>query len=80
MNDGWLAATYIAVFVVLGLVAATVVVSRARVATARTTSAHADRYRELAESSAASQREIAAELARLTERVAAVENLLRSVG
>jgi hypothetical protein len=79
MNDAWLAATYIAVIVVLGLVTAAVVVSRAKIATARATSTHVEQYRTVAESSAASQREVAAELARLTDRVAAVEALLRSV-
>ncbi|AGL18506.1 hypothetical protein [Actinoplanes sp. N902-109] len=80
MSDSWLAATWIAVIVVLGLVAATVVVSRARVAGARAAGSHLEQYRAVTEAATASQREVAAELARLTERVAAVESLLRSVG
>ena len=79
MGDAWLAATYIAVIIVLGLVAAVVVASRGRIAVARAADAHVQQYREVAERSAAAQREVAEELARLTERVAAVETLLRSV-
>jgi hypothetical protein len=80
MSDGWLAAIYIAVFVVLGLVIAVVVISRTRIAVARATEAQVQQYREVAERAAAAQREVAEELARLTDRVAAVEALMRSVG
>lgn len=80
MGDAWLAATYIAVVLVLGLVTATVVVSRGRIAVARATDGQAREYREIAERSATAQRQAAEEIARLTERVAAVETLLRSVG
>lgn len=80
MSDGWLAAIYIAVFVVLGLVIAVVVISRARVVVAHATEAQAQQYREVAERAAAAQRAVAEELTRLTDRVAAVEALMRSVG
>jgi len=80
MSDGWLAAIYIAVFVVLGLVIAVVVISRTRITVARATEAQVQQHREVAERAAAAQREVAEELARLTDRVAAVEALMRSVG
>jgi hypothetical protein len=80
MSDGWLAAIYIAVFVVLGLVIAVVVISRTRIVVARATETQVQQYREVAERAAAAQREVAEELARLTDRVAAVEALMRSVG
>jgi hypothetical protein len=80
MSDGWLAAIYIAVFVVLGLVIAVVVISRTRITVARATEAQVQQYREVAERAVAAQREVADELARLTDRVAAVEALMRSVG
>jgi hypothetical protein len=80
MSDGWLAAIYIAVFVVLGLVIAVVVISRTRIVVARAAEAQVQHYREVAERAAAAQREVAEELARLTDRVAAVEALMRSVG
>lgn len=80
MGDAWLAATYIVVIVVLGLVITAVVVSRGRVATARAAGTQLEQYREVAERSAAAQRAVAEELARLTDRMAEVETLLRSVG
>jgi hypothetical protein len=80
MSDGWLAAIYIAVFVVLGLVIAVVVISRTRIVVARAAEAQVQHYREVVERAAAAQREVAEELARLTDRVAAVEALMRSVG
>jgi hypothetical protein len=80
MGDGWLAAIYIAVFVVLGLVIAVVVISRTRTVVARAAGTQVQQYREVAERAAAAQREVADELARLTDRVAAVEALMRSVG
>jgi hypothetical protein len=79
MSDGWLAATYITVVVVLGLMAAAVVVTRGRIAVARAGQGQAELYREVAERAATSQREVADELAALTERLGAVESLLRSV-
>jgi hypothetical protein len=66
--------------VVLGLVVAVVVISRARVAATRCSEAQAQQYREVAERVAAAQQGVADELARLTDRVAAVETLMRSVG
>jgi hypothetical protein len=80
MGDGWLAAIYIAVFVVLGLVIAVVVISRTRIVVARATEAQVQQYREVAKRAAAAQQGVADELARLTDRVAAVEALMRSVG
>ncbi len=80
MSDGWLALTWIVVIGVLGVAVAAVVLARARVAAARAGAADGERYRQLAERCAAGQQQAAAELGRLTERLAAVEKLLRDVG
>jgi hypothetical protein len=65
----------------VGVVVAPVyLLTRARTAQAQADAETLRRYQALAEQSAASQQQIAAELARLTERVAAIEKLLRDVG
>lgn len=80
MSDPWIAAIYVTAFVVIGVIIAVVVLARARTAQALADADNAERYRSLAEQSATSQQQAAAELARLSERVAAVEKLLREVG
>lgn len=80
MNDTWLAVTWVAAFVVIGVVIAVTVTARAGVARARAKAEAGQRYQELAERCAAGQQQTAEELGRLTERVAAVEKLLRDVG
>lgn len=80
MSDAWLAITYIAIIAVIGAVVAVVLVARARVAQARANAEHIKRYQELTERCAVGQQETAGELSRLTERVAALETLLREVG
>ncbi|MFI5937329.1 hypothetical protein [Actinoplanes sp. NPDC051494] len=79
MSDAWLAATYITVVAVVGLMVTAVVITRGRVVTARASGEQAQKYREVAERAAASEQAVAEELAELTRRVAAVESLLRSV-
>jgi membrane-bound lytic murein transglycosylase MltF len=80
MSDSWLAVTYMLIVVVVGAVVAVVLVTRARVAQARADTDHVRHYQELAERCADSQRQLAGEVSRLTERVAAIEKLLREVG
>jgi uncharacterized protein YbjQ (UPF0145 family) len=80
MNDTALAVTWIGIVAVVGLVIATIVLARSRVAQARLGAGHLRRYEELAERCAAEQQRAAAELARLAERLGAVEKLLRDVG
>lgn len=80
MSDAWLAAVWISVVIVVGLVVGVVLLARARTAQAQADAQNRQRYQDLAEQSAASQQQTAAELARLTERVAAIEKLLRDVG
>jgi hypothetical protein len=80
MSDGWLALTWIVVIAVFGAVVAAVVLARARTAAARAGAADDERYRQLAERCTASQQQAAAELGRLTERLTAVEKLLRDIG
>ena len=54
--------------------------ARVRIAQARANAEHLQRYQQLADHAAASQRHAAEEVARLSERVGAIEKLLRDVG
>lgn len=80
MTDPWIAAIYIAAFIALGAVIAVAVLARARTAQARADTDNGKRHRDLVAHQSAAQEQVAAELARLTERVAAIEKLLREVG
>jgi hypothetical protein len=80
MNDTALAITYISIIAVIGAVVAVVIVTRSRVAQARANAEQVRRYQELADRCVAGQRQTAEELTRLTERIAAIEKLLREVG
>lgn len=80
MSDPWIAAIYIAAFIAIGAIVAVGMLARARTAQARADAEHAQQYRDLVVRNASAQDRVAAELARLTERVAAVEKLLRDVG
>jgi hypothetical protein len=66
--------------VTCSVVAPVYLLTRSRTAHAQADAENRRRYQELAEQNAASQQQIATELARLTERVAAIEKLLRDVG
>jgi hypothetical protein len=79
--DGTFLSILIVGLVVVGVVVAPVyMLTRARIAQAKADTENRQRYRELAEQSAASQQQVVAELARLTERVATIEKLLKDVG
>jgi hypothetical protein len=79
--DGTTLSILIVGLVIVGVVIAPVyMLTRARVAQAHADTENRQRYRELAEQSAAGQQQVVAELARLTERVAAIEKLLKEVG
>lgn len=80
MTDPWIAAIYIAAFAVIGVVVALAVSARARTAQARADADNAQRYRDAVAAQTQAQEHVAAELARLTERVGAVEKLLKDVG
>jgi hypothetical protein len=86
MDESWVplivvsAIVIMVIAIVLGMVGRTGMKADARKAQARADAANNERYRELAEQCALSQRQAAAELARLAERVAAIEKLLRDVG
>ncbi len=80
MSDAAIATIYIAAFVVIGLVVGVIATARVRIAQARANAEHLQRYQQLADHAAASQRHAAEEVARLSERVGAIEKLLRDVG
>lgn len=80
MNDTALAVTWIGIVAIVGVVIAVVVLARTRVTQARLGAQHLRRYGELAERCTADQQRAAAELARLAERLGAVEKMLRDVG
>lgn len=79
MSEYSLAITYVSLFVVLGATVAVIALARARTSTARAGAEHLQRYRELAERCASEQHRTADELEQLTDRLAAVEKLLRDV-
>ncbi|HEY7484944.1 MAG TPA: hypothetical protein VH912_10840 [Streptosporangiaceae bacterium] len=68
------------VAVMLGVVGRTAAQAAARKREADSDALHTDRYRQLAEECAIGLRHTAQELGKLTERVAAIEKLLRDVG
>jgi hypothetical protein len=74
-----LALTYISLFVVVGAVVAVITLARARTSVARAGGEQLQHYRELAERCATEQQRTADELEQLTDRLAAVEKLLRDV-
>jgi uncharacterized membrane protein len=80
IDGNTLAILIVGLVVVAAIGAPIYMLTRARVAQAQADTENRQRYRELAEQSAAGQQQVAAELARLTERVAAIEKLLRDVG
>jgi hypothetical protein len=80
MDSSTLSILIVGLALVGAVVAPVYLLSRARVAQAQADAEGRRRYQALAEQSAAGQQQVAAELARLTERVAAIEKLLREVG
>lgn len=86
MDESWIPLLVIGGLVIMVIAVMGGVVGRAAMkANAVKAKAHADAehnalYQELAERSAASQQQLAAEMARLAERVGAIEKLLRDVG
>jgi hypothetical protein len=86
MDDSWIPLLVVGGIVTMVIAVSAAMVGRAAMKTsARKKEAEAgalynEHYRELAEQCAISQEKAAAELARLTERVAAIEKLLRDVG
>jgi hypothetical protein len=86
MDESWIPFAVLLAFVIVaiagfaGMVGRAAMKTSARKAEAQAGAENNERYRELAELCVRSQREAAAELARLSERVAAIEDLLRDVG
>jgi hypothetical protein len=86
MDESWIPLIVISgvVFVVTAVTLATVGRAMANAAArkreADADALHTERYRQLAEHCAAGLRQTGDELARLTDRVAAIEKLLRDVG
>lgn len=80
MNDPWLAVTYVAIFAVIGGVLAAWLLARTRKAQVLDAVERTEEYRAaLATQSAANDR-VARELAQVTDRLTAIEKLLRDVG
>lgn len=80
MSDASLSTIYVTLFLVIGAVIAVATVNRARTAQARANSEQTQQYRELLERVTSSQEHAADALARLTERVASMEAMLKDVG
>lgn len=86
MDESWipllviLALVIIVIAIMGGIVGRAAMRAQAVKVEAQADAEHTLRYQELAEHCAASQRQLAAELARLGERVGAIEKLLRDVG
>ncbi|HEU5159269.1 MAG TPA: hypothetical protein VFU43_19900 [Streptosporangiaceae bacterium] len=86
MDESWIpllvisGITVMVIAVMAGVVGRAAMQANARKAQALADTQHSLRYQELAEQCAASQQQLAAELTRLAERVAAIEKLLRDVG
>lgn len=86
MDESWipllvLSAVVIMVIAVMGgLVGRAAMKAHAIKAQAQADAENSLRYQELAEQCATSQQQVAAEVTRLAERVAAIEKLLRDVG
>jgi hypothetical protein len=86
MDESWIPLLVIGGIVVMvlaimgGIVGRAAAKAAAQKVQARADTEHSLRYQELAEQNAANQRQVAAELGRLGERIAAIEKLLRDVG
>lgn len=86
MDESWIPLIVVVGVVIMvvavsaGMVGRAAVQGAARKVQARADAENTARYRELAEQCAIGQQQAAAELARLTERVAAIEKLLTDVG
>lgn len=80
MNDPWLALTYIAIFAVLGGVLAAWLLARTRRAQVQETAERNEEYRSALATQSAANEHVAGELSRVSERLAAIEKLLRDVG
>ncbi len=82
MTDVLAAVVWVALFLIIGVVVAVGLIMRARTAIARA-QADADlqqRYQQLAERAIDSQQGVEARLEELTQRVVAIEKLLKDVG
>lgn len=80
MNDAWLAATYIAIFAVIGGVLAAWLLARTRKAQVQEAIDRTEEYRSALTTQSTANERVADELSQVNERLAAIEKLLRDVG
>lgn len=80
MNDPWLALTYVAIFAVFGGILAAWLLARTRKAQVLDAVERTEEYRTALTAQSAANERVAHELTQVTDRLTAIEKLLRDVG